>query len=109
MKLALVIVQDTDAAALSKELAKAGLASTRLASSGGFLREGNTTLLIGVTDERLTEVKRIIKNTCQTRSRLITPSPPLTGGPEDILSSPMEVRVGGATLFVLDVVDFEKF
>ncbi|MER3557036.1 MAG: hypothetical protein C4302_03585, partial [Thermus sp.] len=48
MKLILAIVQDTDAPGLTKALLEKGFQSTKLASTGGFLREGNTTLLIGV-------------------------------------------------------------
>jgi len=109
MKLVIAVVQDTDAANLISALGKAGLTSTKLASTGGFLREGNTTLLIGVADERLDEVKSIIRDTCRTRTRLLTPGLPVAETPEAFVGQPVEVQVGGAVVFVVDVAEFLKF
>ncbi|MGQ9510337.1 MAG: cyclic-di-AMP receptor [Thermaceae bacterium] len=53
MRLILAIVQDADAPGLTKALLEKGFRSTKLASTGGFLREGNTTLLLGVEGEQL--------------------------------------------------------
>jgi len=109
MKLVIAVVQDTDAAYLISALGKAGLTSTKLASTGGFLREGNTTLLIGVADERLDEVKGIIRDTCRTRTRLLTPGLPVAETPEAFVGQPVEVQVGGAVVFVVDVTEFLRF
>ena len=64
MKLVIAIVQDTDAPGLTKALLERGFQSTKLASTGGFLREGNTTLLIGLEDEKVPEVLELIKEKC---------------------------------------------
>jgi len=109
MKLVIAVVQDTDAANLISALGKVGLTSTKLASTGGFLREGNTTLLIGVDDERLEEVKKIIRETCRTRTRLITPGMPINETIEAARGQPVEVQVGGAVIFVVEVSEFLKF
>ena len=53
MKLIIAIVQDEDASRLVNQLMKAGIGVTKLATTGGFLRAGNTTLLIGVDDAKL--------------------------------------------------------
>ena len=90
MKLLVAIVQDADAAGLAKALGKAGYSATKLASTGSFLREGNTTFLIGVEDQELAEVRAIIADHCRTRTRLLTPSVPLSQAPDPFLAQPVE-------------------
>lgn len=108
MKLLVTIMQDADAPALVKALTAQGFQFTKLASSGGFLREGNTTLLVGVQNEQVSTVMQTINGKCRTRTRLITPGVPLAEAPDPFLSQPVEVKVGGAVVFVLDVEQFEK-
>jgi len=108
VKLIISVVQDKDAMRLVEGLVEKGYRSTKLASTGGFLREGNTTLLIGVEQQQVDEVVSIIKKTCRSREQLVTPISPV-GGPTDLyVPYPVEVVVGGATVFVLDVERFEK-
>lgn len=99
MKLLIAIVQNADASALREELTRAEFPSTRLASTGGFLREGNTTFLIGVEEENVERVKEIIGNTCKERSKLMPTHTYLSG--EGMFTEPMQVSVGGAVVFVL--------
>lgn len=108
MKLVIVVVQDRDATQLLEGLLAKGLRATKLASTGGFLREGNTTLMIGVEDERANEILAIVRRTCRARDQLVTPLAPLSGAAESYVPYPVEVQVGGATLFVLSVERFEK-
>ncbi|MEN2982491.1 MAG: cyclic-di-AMP receptor [Thermus sp.] len=108
MKLIVAIVQDTDAPGLTKALMERGLQSTKLASTGGFLREGNTTLLIGLEDDRVEEVLELIREKCRTRTRLVTRGLPLSEAPDPFLAQPVEVQVGGAVVFVLPVEGFFK-
>lgn len=108
MKLVMVIVQDKDAVHLLEGLLARGLRATKLASTGGFLREGNTTLMIGVEDERLDELIGVVRSTCRAREQLVTPLAPLSGATESYVPYPVEVQVGGATLFVMTVDRFEK-
>lgn len=108
MKLIVVIVQDTDANTLIKALGKERLEVTKLASTGGFLREGNTTLLIGVEEEKLELVKTILKDTCRARKRLVMPTAPVAEQPEPLLSEPVEVPVGGAIAFVVNIEETFK-
>ncbi len=108
MKLVIAIVQDEDAPKLVDELMNNEFGVTRLASTGGFLRSGNTTLLIGVNKERVNEAIDIIKNLCQSRKRVTTAPTPTTWSSGVYMPYPIEVQVGGATVFVVDVERFEK-
>lgn len=104
MKLILAIVQDEDAPATIQALVERAYRVTRIASTGGFLRQGNTTLLIGVEDHQVPEVVEILRRCCRTRTRYLPVAVEATG----LLQSHMiEVEVGGATLFILDVERFE--
>lgn len=109
MKLVVAVIQDKDSHRLLSSLTQSGFRSTKLASTGGFLREGNTTLLVGVEDEQVDRVVSIIKNTCRAREQLVTPLSPMGGPADSYIPYPVEILVGGATIFVLDVERFEKF
>ena len=109
MKLIIAIVQDEDASRLINHLMTEGYRVTKLATTGGFLRAGNTTLLAGVEDDRLDGCLHIIEKVCKSR-RQMTASPMATGGISGMYAHmPIEVTVGGATVFVVDVEQFRKF
>ncbi|NPV71114.1 MAG: hypothetical protein HPY55_10790 [Firmicutes bacterium] len=108
MKLIIAVVQDKDVGRLVEQLVKRGYQSTKLASTGGFLKEGNTTLLIGTQDDRVDEAIHVIEATCHSRKQLVSPVTPPSGPAEAYIPYPVEVRVGGATVFVLDVEQFKK-
>lgn len=101
MKLIISIVSNKDINSLLEELVKKEYRATKLASTGGFLKEGNTTLLMGVEDKQVEEVFEIIKRVCHSRKQIVTP---ITSGlAESFVPFSMEVTVGGATVFLLDV------
>ncbi|MCL6580741.1 MAG: cyclic-di-AMP receptor [Firmicutes bacterium] len=104
MKLIVAVVQDKDAPKCLGELVRRGFRATRLASTGGFLKEGNTTLLLGVDDEQVDTVLEVIGATCRAREQLVTPLTASGGAVDAYMPYPVEVVVGGATVFVLDVV-----
>jgi uncharacterized protein YaaQ len=108
MKLLVVVVQDQDAPLLVNTLMQKEYRVTKLASTGGFLRAGNTTLLVGVEDGRVDLVVEIINEICRSREKTVTPLPPLGGTMEGYMPLPLEVTVGGATVFVIDVEQFIK-
>ena len=108
MKLVITVISDTDAAPLLNALVQKGYRATKLASTGGFLREGNTTMLIGVEKEKVDEVIDIINDKCQSRRQFVTPIAALPGPAEPFGSYPMEITVGGATVFVVDVEKYMK-
>ena len=100
MKLIIAIVQDEDASRLINHLMTEGYRVTKLATTGGFLRAGNTTLLVGVEDEKLDNALAVIEKVCKSRKQIAT-----TGV---YVPYPVEVTVGGATIFVMDVEQFKK-
>lgn len=104
----MAVIQDKDSALLLGALVQHGYRATKLASTGGFLRAGNTTLLIGVDNEQVDSVVTLIKEISASRERLVTPMPPVGGTVESYVPYPVEVIVGGATIFVLDVEHFER-
>ncbi len=109
MKLVIAIVQDKDSSRLSQALVKEGYRATKLASTGGFLRAGNTTFMIGVEEERLNDLLSIIKKNCHSREQMVAPMPPAGTGVGPLVPQPIEVQVGGATVFVVPVDQFYHF
>lgn len=103
MKLILAIVQNEDAAGLLEALTEKGIRSTRINTAGGFLKESNATVLLGVEDPQVEEVLSAIRATCHTRTQYLNPLPPVMEPGEFYMPYPVEVQVGGATVFVLDV------
>lgn len=108
MKLIYAIVQNEDVNGLTTALTKKGYSSTRYKSTGGFLRQGNTTVLIGSDDEKVDEVIRTIRESCHTRTQYINPLPPVMEPGEFYMPYPVDVQVGGATVFVVPVERFER-
>lgn len=108
MKMIIAIVQDKDSNALSNAFIEADVRATKLATTGGFLRSGNTTFMIGIADERVAEVLALIKKTSSKRDEYIAP-PVNVEGALETTGAPLEVEVGGATIFVLPVEQFLKF
>ena len=108
MKLILAIVSNDDSGAVSSALTREGFSVTKLATTGGFLRAGNTTLLVGVDDDRFQAAMDVIEKVCKSRKQ-IAPSPAsMVGMPGSYTPYPIEVVVGGATIFVLTVDQFIK-
>ena len=106
MKMLIAILNADDASAAIQNLMKEGYSVTRLSTTGGFLRAGNVTILIGVKDDRVQAVIDIIGKSSKSRKQVI----PTTSeaGINFYPSMPVEVTVGGATIFVLNVERFEK-
>lgn len=108
MKLVIAIVQDDDSLDLVETITDEGFRVTKLATTGGFLKSGNTTLLIGVEKDKVDKVISVIEGICKKRKELVsTPSPINTNGGM-YMSYPIEIQVGGATVFVVDVDKFVK-
>lgn len=103
MKLVITMVQDEDSLELIDAITEAGFRVTKLATTGGFLKAGNTTLLIGVEADKVDDVIVVIEEICKRRKQLITTTNPITGNIDMFMSYPIEVEVGGATIFVVDV------
>ena len=100
MKLIIAIVQDEDSSRL--------IGVTKLATTGGFLRAGNTTLLVGVDDDKFQAAMDVIEKVCKSRKQMAASPAPVGGTQNGYASYPIEVTVGGATVFVLSVDQFIK-
>ena len=109
MKLLISVVNSDDSHPLIDGLMSEGYRATMISTTGGFLREGNATLLIGVADESVEDVLKIIKDNCHTRIQYVNPLPPTVESGELYMPTPIEVQVGGAVVFILPVERFEKF
>lgn len=88
MKLIVAIVQDQFVAKVTRSLMEKKIRATKLASSGGFLNSGNTTLLIGTDENDIDGLIEIVRQNCKTVR---------------VNSNGEEVLVGGANLFILDM------
>ena len=109
MKLVMSIVHRDDAEGLISALMEKGHRATKISTVGGFLREGNTTILIGVDDQRMEQVLSIVRANCRTRTVPYTPLP-LAPEPWEVPEAlSFEVAIGGATVFVLGVEQFYRF
>lgn len=108
MKLVIAIVHDDDAVELIGALTDKNFRVTKLATTGGFLKAGNTTLMMGVDEAKLEDVMDIIKDVCKIRKGVVSPPSTMLGGTGVYVPTPVEISIGGATVFVLDVDRFEK-
>ena len=101
MKLVIAVVQKQDASELVKELNLHNYEAIQICSEGGFLHESNITLLILVEDIAVDRLIRLIREHCHTRTRHVSPLPPVVESGEFYPPTPIEVQVGGAVVFVL--------
>ena len=106
MKLILAIINRDDAGAVTQNLTKRGFSSTKLSTTGGFLLAGNVTVLVGVDEEKVQAVIDVIKEHSHSRKQMIPASTEVNYGYYP--SMPVEVTVGGATIFVVDIERFER-
>ena len=107
MKLIIAIVNKEDSSKLISNLNKAGFMSTKLSTTGGFLSAGNVTLIIGTEEEKVDECIKIMEDCCSKRTQMVSTG---AGSHMDqfFTSLPVEITVGGATVFIVDVDRFIK-
>ena len=101
MKIIFAVINNDDAPVVANQLTRAGINVTKMASTGGFLMRGNSTFISGVEDDQVETTIEIIKKYSQRRGQM-SAYQPTEGG------APVEVSVGGATIFVLGVERFER-
>lgn len=106
MKLVLAVIGNDDSAMVSSALTKEGFHVTKLATTGGLLKAGNTTFLTGVEDNKVNRVIEIITDYSSERTQIVPSTSSMNIG--SLNSFPVEVTVGGATIFVMDIERFEK-
>ena len=90
MKLIIAVVQNHDADAVVDALVAADYRATRFASTGGFLRRGNTTIMIGVQDQQVDHVIDVIRDVARASGESL---------PEG---------QSAATVFVLDLEEYQR-
>lgn len=101
MVLLLMIVQAEDAHDLGEALTKSDYQVTRINAAGGFLRTENVVLMVGVPETDVQHILAVAQQECRRRTQLVFP---LLGGDPGVGSyPPVEVEVGGAVIFALEV------
>jgi uncharacterized protein YaaQ len=108
LKLIVIIASDTDADKLIKRLVGQGYPATKISSTGGFLRKGNATILSGVEADEVDQIIAIVRQECYARTEYVPVQTLPFFGEGSVLAEPIEVRVGGAIVFVVDVERFER-
>ena len=108
MKLILAIVHNDDNVLVSSALTKAGFHVTKMASTGGFLMSGNTTFIMGTEDDEVDKVIEIISKYSKKRMQSVVNDVAVATGGMSSTSIPVEVQVGGGTVFVLNIERFER-
>ena len=109
MKLIYAIIRNDNEDDVISALNKEKYSVTKLATTGGFLRKGNITLMIGTTDEKVDHAIDIIKTQCGHSQNITVNMPHISGtSMVNYATMPMNVEVGGATIFVVEVARFEK-
>ena len=106
MKLVFAIVGNDDSGMVSAALTKEGFSVTKLATTGGFLMAGNTTFIVGTDDDKVDHVIEIVSKQSSRRTQIVPSTTTMDVGMYS--SFPVEVTVGGSTIFVLDVERYEK-
>ena len=106
MKLIMAIVNNDDGPMITAQLNKKGVYTTKIASTGGFLSAGNMTFISGVEDEKVEECISLIGSESCKRTEMVPATASFDIG--RYTSYPVEVQVGGATIFVLNVEQFIK-
>ena len=112
MKMIMAILQKNDELQTIDELNTAGYFVTKLATSGGFLKGKNTTIMTVVEDEKVPEVLEIIRANSGERKTITYSNPALVSGQGSLGAAPtvpINIQVGGSTVFVLNVEQMEKF
>lgn len=92
-KLIIAVVQNEDADDVVDALLEDEFRATRLASTGGFLRRGNTTLMIGADEDQVDRVLGLIRQHARSGSV------PAESG---------EAAPAAATVFVLDLEEYQR-
>src|SRR5690625_7401506 len=108
MKLIIAVVQDKDSNRLINALSDENFQTTKLATTGGCLKEGNTTLMIGCQEENIDDALRIIKENCSKREQMVAPISPMVGNADTYSPKTVKVEGSGATGSILPVDSLDR-
>ena len=106
MKLIFAIINNDDSHSVQQSLTKHGFQATKLASTGGFLMSGNTTFMVCADDDKVDEAIDLIKEHSHKRKQFVPNTSAYINS--SFTGIPVEVTVGGATVFVTNIEKFEK-
>ena len=107
--LLICVVRDQDALKMVDILREKQISFTKLASTGGFLREGNTTLLIGIHEAKKNEVIDLIRSQCEHREEYIESAIPVNEPIGPYVPQQAKVIRGGGVLFEVPIERYERF
>jgi uncharacterized protein YaaQ len=105
-RLIVAMIQDEDAENAVQGLTKLGFVVTRLPSRGGFLKRRNVTLMVGMPAGLEEAAVRALKNSCKQRIEFVNNILPVSALP---MPKPVEIKVGGAIMFVFEVEKYMEF
>jgi len=108
LRLVIAVIRNDTVQQLLDALTDRGLTATKLASTGGFLKQGNTTLLIGVEDHQVEETIDLFKERCSRKISILPQINPSTPFSPTLVTRPVETVQGGATIFVLNIEQCEN-
>ena len=112
MKMVFAIISKSDEDITVSALNEAGFFATKLSTTGGFLKKANTSIIIGVEDDKVDAVLDILKKYAGKRIDEMPYVAPSMARSHNGVGAPyvtVPTSAGGATVFVLDVTSFEKF
>src|SRR5699024_8947169 len=109
MRLIINVSQNKDTKSVRDSLGSENFKTTKLTTTGGFLTEGNTTLMIGCEDEHVDDALSIIRDNCSQREQMVAPISPMGGNADSYIPKPVKVELGGATVFILPIESFYQF
>ncbi len=112
-KLLYVITSKKNSNKLTKALLKAGFHITVMEASGGFTKKKFSVIMLGLDENKVDEVVKLAKGCCQTHEAMTVNNVPIpTLGQEDLVQSQttktVEIKVGGATIFVVPLDEIRK-
>ena len=110
MKLVYAIIRNENEDDVTAALMQDRFVVTRLSTTGGFLRKGNTTLMIALEDSDVERCIELIKEQCGRRQQITVNMPYLSGSSlMNYSSMPTNVEIGGATIMIVPLERFEKY
>lgn len=111
MKLLIIITQKEDSKKLEQALIAKKFQLTRYDSFGGFLQKKNATYIIGVEDEKVSDILDLVKKNCKSKEEIVTPPVTQTLGLGEVVPQvgATKIIVGGAIIFIIACEKVIKF
>lgn len=110
-KMLLAVIHGDDYPDTVDALNRGGFFATVLSSTGGFLKKRSITLMIGVEEHRVDAALDVLRQCAGRRKQVAYSNLSISsGGPNpSIPMTPVNMDVGGAAIFIMDLDDIQKF